>query len=109
MLAGDNSKSWRLTQKESDFGIDIPESCAADDVYTFTRDGKFNFDEGATKCTDTSPQSIQGEWKFNAEKTEIIRDESGIEMTYKIISLNNDKLVLETTFIFTWKETYVKN
>lgn len=109
LIAGTTSKAWNLTKTEIvGLGSDSPEACSADDTHTFSRDGAYSFDEGGSKCEEADPQTTSGSWRLNEDKTEFIRGEGGIELTSKIISLNNSTMVLETNFLFLIRETYSK-
>jgi len=55
------AKTWKLTDLTingvSSFST-IP-SCTADDLFIFSKDGKYKHDEGATKCDPTDPQIVE--------------------------------------------------
>ena len=77
--------NWRMTSLKADppviiFGIPISDlyaqfdACDKDDITIFKSDGKVNYDEGATKCDPTDPQTTTGTWVFNTDKTVITLD-----------------------------------
>ena len=66
-----------------------------DDIFSFTNDGKYNFEEGATKANNNDPQIYQtGTWSLSSdEKFIIIVDSSdGSSENYKIIQLTGSSL-----------------
>lgn len=44
-------------------------ACTKDDITKFAADGKATFDEGASKCQVTDPQTTTGSWAFNTNET----------------------------------------
>jgi len=61
------AKTWKLTDLTingvSSFST-IP-SCTADDLFIFSKDGKYKHDEGATKCDPADPQIVEtANWSF---------------------------------------------
>jgi hypothetical protein len=74
MLVG---KNWVATAMTIDPGLPIVgtnlfnqvEACDKDDITKFSADGKATFDEGATKCEVTDPQTTTGSWALNPTET----------------------------------------
>lgn len=65
---------WREVSDRVD-GVEQHNSapCSADDMYIFRSDYGFAFDEGATRCQVTSPQSIElGTWAFNTDESRVL-------------------------------------
>jgi hypothetical protein len=73
------------------------DACTQDDCTKFNADKTLSFDEGATKCDPTDPQTGTGTWTLSADgKMLTISDNaSGIAFIGTITELTSNKLVLE--------------
>lgn len=72
--------NWKLTAMTSDPAIDwfgtpvtnvyaqLP-ACIKDDFTIFKDNGTVNFDEGASKCDPSDPQTTSGTWTLNTDET----------------------------------------
>jgi hypothetical protein len=93
---------WSPTKQETldpttgNWVEDAIENCTKDDCTTFKSDGTLTFDEGATKCDPTDPQTSSGSWSLSADEKSLILTESGTSFSFTIVEINEDKLVLET-------------
>lgn len=78
-------ENWRTTALTVDPAINIGgvvvsdlyaqlDDCEKDDLTIFKTDGKVNYDEGATKCDPSDPQTSTGTWTFNTDQTIITID-----------------------------------
>ena len=77
-------------------------SCDKDNTYVFATDGKATFDEGATKCNTTDPQTTTGSWAFTGtDKTKMILTESGFAITITITQLDASVMKWSYTNPFT--------
>lgn len=71
--------------------------CYTDNTLTFKADGTGTFDEGATKCNTTDPQSSPFTWSFTSAEQNITFTASifpGASGEFKIITLNNTQLIM---------------
>ena len=104
MLAGETSKEWKyVSYSMSGYQSD---DLAGEDDYpnvTFSKDGTY------TETYSDGTEST-GTWQFNTDKTEIVAttgsDGLSISMTYKIKSLSNDKLILQSDLTEFFKELF---
>jgi hypothetical protein len=67
------SRTWKVTGTTVN-GIDIFSStpaCQKDDLWKFTKNGTITFDEGATKCDPSDPQTETSNWSFTENETKI--------------------------------------
>jgi hypothetical protein len=78
VLSGGSSKTWvisKVTQQTAGSQpVDVTSqvaSCEKDNLYTYKSNGVYIQDEGATKCTNSQPQTITGTFSFNADETEL--------------------------------------
>lgn len=67
------------------------EACSKDAVFTFWADGTAVFDEGATKCDPSDPQTEASTWKFIDSETKFVWDGD----TFNIKELTSSVLKLE--------------
>ncbi len=99
MLVG---KNWVMTALTIDPAIPVVGSnifnqrkaCVNDDITIFAADGKVTFDEGASKCEASFPQTTTGSWALNPTETilSITRSTvSTISLTFK--TLTSSKIV----------------
>ncbi|HMP98752.1 MAG TPA: lipocalin family protein [Cyclobacteriaceae bacterium] len=80
---------WSPTEvKLSGFSGPV-DACTADDVYTFSTNGTFTFDEGPTKCEDEDPQAYSGTWEFNSAETFLILSQDGFTIEKEILELSD--------------------
>jgi Lipocalin-like domain len=100
MLAGGQWKLTALTVSPAfvSAGVTITDvlatypSCAKDDFQTFSTDGAYTYDEGATTCDVTAVQTEKGTWKFNADETQMtITLPSGVD-TWEIKNLSSSSM-----------------
>ncbi len=82
LLAGqtDDGKIWRIISIELDgLGTIDPFECLQDNNITYYPNGRYEVNEGTTKCNPNDPPGLQGSWSLdeaNAELTVIIGDSS---------------------------------
>jgi hypothetical protein len=113
-----SDKGWILTALVTDpaydiFGTQVTdlyaqfEACAKDDLYFFQDDNKYLFDEGATKCDPTDPQTDTGTWLLSTdEKVMTVDGES-----WDIIEINKNTLKVKYVYSegglnYTWTSTF---
>jgi triacylglycerol esterase/lipase EstA (alpha/beta hydrolase family) len=86
---------WKITA-ETTAGVNTfttKPACEKDNTFAFATDGKVAFDEGATKCDPTDPQTSTGTWAFSGtEKKKVILTESGFAITCDITELTATSL-----------------
>ncbi len=113
-----NDKGWILKALVTDPPYDILgtqvtdlyaqfEACSKDDLTFFQDDNKYLFDEGATKCDPTDPQTDTGIWLLSSdEKVMTVDGES-----WDIVEINSSTLKVtyqysEGGLNYTWTATY---
>lgn len=96
-------KNWKLTgETMSGNGVTMDTfgqmpACEKDDITKFTKDMKVTFDEGATKCSSSAPQSTTGTWEFTSNETKLKLTESGFSQEFDIVELSASKTVIKAT------------
>jgi hypothetical protein len=99
-------KNWKITALTvdpplaggiTDVYAQIP-SCSQDDLTKFTTPSAVTFDEGATKCNASDPQTTTGSWAWNSDETILsITDDSGTTDSYTILSLSSSEMKAKFT------------
>lgn len=102
---------------ETDITKLIAEPCEIDDIMTFQSDQKISYDEGATKCDPSDPQTTtDGTWSFdNATKMLTEQDADGVKTSYKVVLDDGENLKLadsemldKVEYKMTWHLKHVK-
>ena len=101
------SKTWSISERvqtmtdssgtTTDNSLD---ACEKDDTYTFTTDNKLNFDEGATKCNPSDPQTSTGSWTLSDNDTKLTLVSSGLSIPGELLELTASKMVVKSTLDF---------
>ena len=80
------------TYETHDFPDFVP--CYTDNIYTFHSDGKWEMNEGASKCDPNDPQSNTALWQLINNEKDIIL---GVD-TYSIVELSNTRLEVKLMY-----------
>ncbi len=80
------------TSTWEDQGVD---DCTKDDCTNFKSDKTIAFDEGATKCDPSDPQTSAGTWSLSADGKTLTLTQDGISFNGTVVELSASKLVLE--------------
>ena len=99
LLSGESTKSWQLTTINVNDGEDkVPISCESDDVETFHANHSYIYSHGNKSCSNQGNKN--GKWTLNDDFISLTidyNDDSYLPNQYKIISLDENKLILEQT------------
>lgn len=112
-----SASCWKITKIESRASANDPWEntilieCTKDDCTSYDSDGKFTFDEGATKCVINDPQTITGTYTLSEDgKTLVMTDtQVGFPLTFTVEEITSGKLVLVSTFLGDTRTTYEAN
>jgi hypothetical protein len=93
-------KNWKLTAATED-GDDVYTSdldaCEKDDIYKYFSNGKYQHEEGATKCSSSDDQIVEtSQWKLNGDK--IAFSTEGFSIEFTIVTLTNSILKYQGRF-----------
>lgn len=66
-------------------------ACVKDDITRLSDDGKATFDEGATKCVVSAPQTTTGTWALSLDEKTVSITEDGETTSTTIKSLTSSK------------------
>lgn len=90
------AKSWKVTDLKIG-GVSLFSSlpsCTKDDLIKFNTNKTAVFDEGATKCSSSDPQTANGSWDFTTNETKLkITDPDGTVIEGTIGTLNSTTLI----------------
>jgi hypothetical protein len=70
------------------------DACEKDNFVKFTSDGKGTFDEGATKCDPTDPQTENFNWSFGNNESVLTLSDGTNSIDQNISELSASKMVL---------------
>jgi len=93
------AKTWRVTDLkasgQSIYNSGLFDACEKDNLYKFNTNKSATFDEGATKCTQSDPQTQTGKWDLTANETKFkLTDPTGDVVEGEIITLTSTLLVV---------------
>jgi hypothetical protein len=103
---------WKLVKQEyrlsatDPWDTEVIEPCSADDCLSFSEDGNFSSDEGATKCDPSDPETTDGTYVFSEDGKTLTLIEDGISIPFVVTELTSTKLVLSVSFISENRFTY---
>lgn len=91
-------KPWSLTGIDIELGTVIPLSCIGDNNFTYFQNGRYEVNEGVTKCEATDPPGLVGSWFFNENETQItVQIEDSIRV-WDIIDITSSVHRLSSNF-----------
>lgn len=108
------AKNWRITADKTvntvgsvsstDDNYATSPACERDNFIKFNTDKKAVYDEGATKCDTSDPQTASAAWDFNSDATKLTFTDpsgSGLSIQEDILELTATTLRLRTTSSYT--------
>lgn len=93
LLAGDTNsgKIWRITAIELEgLGSIDPYICLQDNNITYFRSGRYEVNEGTTKCNIDDPPGLQGSWNLSEREATITILLPDSTMTWDVELLRGD-------------------
>jgi len=99
-LHNNASKTWIANQFSIE-GMDMFLSCRLDDEITLFSDGTYAYDGGDDLCgADDNVRERNGTWVFDAANLTVTIDPgSEFETTARVVTLQNDLIVLESAYV----------
>lgn len=93
------AKIWKVTDLkvagQSIFNTVLVQDCDKDDLTKFNANKSATFDEGATKCDPTLPQSRMGSWDLTTNDTKLkVTDPNGDVIEGTINTLTSTTLIV---------------
>ena len=102
---------WKTVKTESratttDAWTDDTETCSTDDCTKFNADGTATFDEGATKCDPSDPQTSSGSYVLSEDGKTITITQDGFTLPATVEELTSKKLVVTVSFLGQARTTF---
>lgn len=99
-IAGNSlvGKSWSVSNIEIDLGTVTPKPCVSDNNFTYFESGRYEVNEGTTKCGSEDPPGLIGDWFINDDNTEIIIQIEDSVRTWTIIDIQSTIHMLSSDF-----------
>lgn len=95
------------TNQWEDQGVD---NCTKDDCTKLNSDKTVSFDEGATKCDPSDPQTSTGTWSVSADGKTLTLAIDGQSLGGTIVELSASKMVVEYEFFgIKFRSTWAAN
>ena len=104
------AKKWRITAASTVTTVGTNTSttddyaaspaCERDDFTQFLANKAVTFDEGATKCSASDPQTTSGTWDFNSDQTKLnltSPDLGGLLLPFDLVKLDATTLTIRYT------------
>lgn len=93
------AKNWKTTDLKvngvSVFNSGLIDACDKDNLIKFNTNKTAIFDEGATKCSSTDPQTRNGSWDFTTSETKLkVTNPDGDVVEATIGTLNSTTLIV---------------
>lgn len=100
MIAGQDTygKTWQINNIQAEFGTVTPFQCVTDNFVTYYPNGRYEINEGATKCDPSDPPAMVGTWEFDRSGDFLILIVDNVEQRWEIESLSSSSLSISTQF-----------
>jgi hypothetical protein len=85
-------KNWRITLIEVELGSIDPFPCVADNNITYFPNGRYEVNEGTTKCDPLDPPAYLGSWILDDRTLTITLDDSVRVWNLDIITSNRQEI-----------------
>ena len=108
LLAGnhEDGKSWKITAIEVELGTLQPYECVRDNNITYFPNGRYEVNEGETKCDPYDPPAYIGTWLYDDKLNKLSIKISDSSKLYTIDYLDEFTQRITSTFI-DGERTYV--
>ena len=90
-------KTWQISQIEVELGALTPKRCITDNFITYFPNGRYEMNEGATKCESSDPPAVSGTWFIEDDETLIITFSDSIQI-WDIESLAENRQIISSEF-----------
>ncbi|MEO9965719.1 MAG: hypothetical protein ABJF11_08025 [Reichenbachiella sp.] len=99
-FSGSNSlgKVWQLTAIEVELGTLIPYDCVADNNYTYFSSGRYEVNEGRSKCYENDAPGLSGEYLFSTDRNELVITIGDSVQVWQIITSNATEHKISSEF-----------
>lgn len=99
-IAGNSlvGKSWSVSNIEIDLGTVTPKDCVSDNNFTYFESGRYEVNEGTTKCASEDPPGLVGDWFINDDNSEITIQIGDSTRIWTIIDIQSASHMLSSSF-----------
>ena len=107
LLAGTTEfgKTWQIQDIKIELGTLTPHPCITDNFITYYPNGRYEVNEGLSKCDPEDPPGVAGTWEFDDFETEIIVRFGDSTQIWTINNLRDENHSISARFI-EGKRTY---
>ena len=91
-------KSWSVSSIEIDLGTIIPKPCVSDNNFTYFDSGRYEVNEGTTKCSAEDPPGNVGSWFFSDDNSLVTIEVDDSVRVWSIIDIQSTVHILESDF-----------
>ncbi len=94
LIAGNNSKTWRLVNIKISTGVENLSDCEADNTLTFRTDSTYTDNKGAIACPEDTFISNEANWEFDQNFAGEEKLYLGV-VPYDVLELNQNSLKIK--------------
>ena len=100
LIAGADSfgKTWRIDRIQIDIGTVLPNTCVTDNFITYFPSGRYEINEGASKCNPNDPPGKQGQWFIDDDENQLVVEVGDSVQIWRIDFLNSDAHSITSMF-----------
>lgn len=91
LISGSNEfgKTYQVSHIEIEIGTVTPHPCVTDNFVTYFPSGRYEVNEGATKCDPNDPPALIGSWSLNRNETLLFIEIDNEEQVWEIDFVGN--------------------
>ncbi len=100
LIAGNDSfgKTWQIDRIEIEIGTVLPHRCVTDNFITYFPSGRYEINEGASKCNPEDPPGKQGTWFLNDDENVLTVQVGDSTQLWNINFLSSDSHSITGSF-----------
>ncbi|MEO9869578.1 hypothetical protein [Ekhidna sp.] len=100
LIAGSDSfgKTWQVSHIDIEIGTVTPFRCVTDNYITYFPNGKYEINEGSSKCDPNDPPAVSGVWFMNETQEQLIVELGDSIQMWRIESMESDSHEITSLF-----------
>ncbi len=100
LIAGVNEfgKTYQVNHITIEIGTVTPHRCVTDNFITYYPDGRYEINEGATKCDPNDDPAVTGFWSINRSETLLTVEIGDSTQVWEIESIKNSSHEVTSNF-----------
>lgn len=91
-------KTYQVNHITIEIGTVTPHSCVTDNFITYFPNGRYEINEGASKCSPSDPPALTGHWNLNRSETLLIVEIGNTIQTWEIESIGDASHAITSDF-----------